>query len=187
LRAFPEGQSRFTARREIPLRRSPRTPHEADSNTTCDPVYPLYRIKELDAKTFEKHEEAVNAVQKMYQSMWRLTVYAAPELMAGWVQIEKAAGKAIWGAVYRERVGPLDGKECQCWLNDPDLRHELEGKTAATPGTLSLDSDLTRSGRTSGGRLKSFRMRGRLARSRRNSTAPKRASPLRAGREWRMH
>ena len=113
------------------------------SNTTCDPVYPLYRIKELDAKTFEKHEEAVNAVQKMYQSMWRLTVYAAPELMAGWVQIEKAAGKAIWGAVYRERVGPLDGKECQCWLNDPDLRHELEGKTAATPGTLSLDSDLT--------------------------------------------
>jgi HD superfamily phosphohydrolase len=108
-----------------------------------DSVCALNCIGEIDRKTFGEHEEAVRAVQKMYKSMWRLTVYSAPEHMERWREISQAAGQAIFQAVARKHNNALAEKPDRRWPNDPDLNRELEGKTIAASATFVGESGLT--------------------------------------------
>jgi HD superfamily phosphohydrolase len=108
-----------------------------------DPVHKLNCISELDSKTFGKHEDAVKAVEAMYKSMWRLTVYAAAEHMDKWTKISKAAGHAIFAA-----ADEAHGSRCKrdwpngCWDNDSNFEQELAGKTIGASGRFGGGTSL---------------------------------------------
>ena len=114
----------------------------ADDDGT-DPVHKLRCISELDSKTFGNHQEAVTAVEEMYKSMWRLTVYAAAEHMEKWKTISMAAGQAIFAA-----ADEAHGSRCKrdwpngCWDNDTNLEQELAGKASAASGNLGGETSL---------------------------------------------
>lgn len=96
-----------------------------------DPVENLRDIAKLDSKTFQKHEEAVKAVEAMYQSMWRLTVYTAPEHMDKWEPISKVAGRAIFKAADEAHGSRCKDRTDGNWPNDEHLVREQRDKTEA--------------------------------------------------------
>jgi HD superfamily phosphohydrolase len=103
--------------------------------------FTLSNIGELDAKTFGEHQEAVRAVEKMYASMWRLTVYAAPEHMERWEEISKSAGQAIFETCDREHGGRYADQPLS-WPNDTNLVRELSERAARGDGVLGREGEL---------------------------------------------
>lgn len=127
-----------------------------------DPVHPLNEISKLDEKTFEKHREAVKAVEAMYKSMWRLTVYTAPEHMEKWEDISKAAGRSIFEAAGESRENPNKDRPDGFWSNDERLVHELERKTEAAYVPPGAESDLSEFGEDLGRTVDGLLASGRL-------------------------
>ena len=131
-------------------------------NGGTDPVHRLNEISELDPKTFEKHQQAVLAVEAMYKSMWRLTVYAAPEHMDKWEQISNAAGRAIFEAADDLDGGRFKDRIDARWKNDEHLVHELEGETSAAYVAPGAESDLSEFGEDVGRTVDGILNSGRL-------------------------
>jgi HD superfamily phosphohydrolase len=71
-----------------------------------DEVRKLQDIGSLDATIFGEHEKAVKAVEEMYRSMWRLTVYVAPEHLPLHEKISKTAGRVIFKTVDVTAISP---------------------------------------------------------------------------------
>ncbi len=90
-----------------------------------DLVCKLKDIGSLDKEIFGEHEAAVTAVEKMYRSMWRLTVYVAPEHIEKWKEISKSAGQVIFQVADRHKHF---AKEQPGWVNDQNLEDELKAK-----------------------------------------------------------
>ncbi len=111
-----------------------------DCDSPTDPHCTLNEISKLDPKTFDDHEKAVKAVEKMYKSMWRLTVYVAPEHMETWEAISDAAGQAIFKTC-DQRHGDRFPDGTESWPNDPNLRRELSEKAEATQGGFDKGSE----------------------------------------------
>jgi len=106
-----------------------------------DQVRKLKDIGSLDKEIFGQHEAAVKAVEQMYGSMWRLTVYVAPEHLERWKEISVSAGRAIFEAVDVHRH--FTDQPEQEWPNDPNLTRELAGKMVASFGDSVGEEDLT--------------------------------------------
>jgi hypothetical protein len=101
----------------------------------------LRDIATLDPKVFSKHQEAVLAVEAMYQSMWRLVVYVAPEYLPDFETISRVAGRVILEVA---AGGALASAPDLGWENDPQLAKELKAKLGTTRGIPDSDSlDLT--------------------------------------------
>ena len=113
-----------------------------------DPVCKLKDIASLDKEIFGEHERAVKAVEHMYGSMWRLTVYVAPEHFERWEEIRDAAGRVIFEAVdvHHHFTDRPDRK----WRNDPSLDRELQGKMYGSLGDVGGEVDRTPFGETLG-------------------------------------
>ncbi len=111
-----------------------------------DPVHPLNEISELYQRTFEKHRVAVTAVEATYKSMWRLTVYAAPEHMEKWENISDAVRRAIFKAAGEFHGNPCKDKPDGLWPNDEHLVRELSRKTEAAYVSPGAESDLSEFG-----------------------------------------
>ena len=62
----------------------------------------LRDITEIDKKMFEKHQDAIQAVEKMYHSMWRLVVYASPDSLASYARVKDAVGKVLSNLAVKE-------------------------------------------------------------------------------------
>jgi HD superfamily phosphohydrolase len=127
-----------------------------------DPVHPLNEISELDQKTFEKHRVAVTAVEDMYKSMWRLTVFAAPEHMERWKDISDAAGRAIFEAAAEFHDDPCKDRPDGSWPNDEHLVRELTGATEAAYVAPGAESDLSEFGEDLGRTVDELLGSGRL-------------------------
>jgi HD superfamily phosphohydrolase len=101
----------------------------------------LRNIKELDQDVFGAHEEAIQAVERMYGSMWRLVVYVVPEALANYPAVTASAGKVIFDTMDEDHSYP----EEKGWENDSYLATELEQKFGsivprpALEGAESLD------------------------------------------------
>jgi HD superfamily phosphohydrolase len=112
-------------------------PDDAGDDVVCK----LKDIGELDKEIFGEHQNAVEAVEKMYGSMWRLTVYVAPEHLENWEMIVSAAG-----AVFSEEVdvhNHFGDRPNRGWPNDPNLQRELSGRMVASFGDTVGEEDLT--------------------------------------------
>lgn len=105
-----------------------------------DPVCKLKDIASLDREIFGEHENAVKAVERMYGSMWRLTVYVAPEHLEDWEMISDIAGRVIFEAVDVHQH--FSDRNDRKWSNDPNLRLEMEGKLGASIGDTGGEEDL---------------------------------------------
>ncbi len=106
-----------------------------------DEVCKLRDIGSLDQPTFGEHENAVQSVEKMYGSMWRLAVYVAPEHMPQCRQIGEAAGRVIFKTI--DVHGQFADQSDISWPNDPQLERELGTKLHAARGAQSsMQADL---------------------------------------------
>jgi HD superfamily phosphohydrolase len=109
------------------------------SSDGVDQVCKLKHIASLDDPIFGEHQNAVKAVEEMYRSMWRLTVYVAPEHLARHQEISQVAGRVIFKTI---DVHDQFADQDLTWPNDPNLEQELAAKLA--PGRQSSDdSDLS--------------------------------------------
>lgn len=155
--AFRNSQTRFEAEREIEQRATLRLgsvvihcPRRAPATkianvllvqpgTGDDDVAKLRHIASLDRAIFGEHETAIQAVEQMYASMWRLVVYAAPEQMTAYKEIARVAGRVIL-----EKTDPhrhyADRPDLVC-DNDPSLARELESKLGAQKDVGPEDDD----------------------------------------------
>lgn len=88
----------------------------------------LREIGELEPAVFEAHQEAILAVEKMYESMWRLVVYVTPDALAQYPRVSDSAGKVIFETMDKYRSYP-DGTES--WKGDSYLERELKQKFGA--------------------------------------------------------
>ena len=104
-----------------------------------DLVCKLKDIGSLDQEIFGDHEKAVHAVEQMYGSMWRLSVYVAPEHMEQWEHIGRIAGRVIFEEVDTHHHF-LDRPNRQ-WENDKNLILELSGKLGASIGDTGGEPD----------------------------------------------
>jgi HD superfamily phosphohydrolase len=105
-----------------------------------DEVCKLKDIASLDRPTFGEHEKAVKAVEEMYGSMWRLTVYVAPEHLDRYQEIVKASGQVVFETVDLHRQ--FEGKDIP-WSNDDHLQNELKTKLASGEGVVPNDFELS--------------------------------------------
>jgi hypothetical protein len=96
-----------------------------------DEVCKLKDIGSLDPSTFGEHQKAVKAVEEMYGSMWRLTVYVAPEHLDRYQEIVKASGQVVFETVDLHRQ--FEGKDIP-WSNDDHLQNELKAKLGSGEG-----------------------------------------------------
>ena len=76
----------------------------------------------------------------MYGSMWRLTVYVAPEHLDRYEEIVKASGQVVFETVDLHRQ--FEGKDIP-WSNDEHLQNELKaklgfGESAPAPNDFEL-------------------------------------------------
>jgi hypothetical protein len=62
----------------------------------ADSVCKLRDLASIDPEMFSKHQEAVQAVEQMYRSMWRLAVYLAPEYLDQQKEIAQIIGREIF-------------------------------------------------------------------------------------------
>jgi hypothetical protein len=106
-----------------------------------DPVCKLKDIASLDKDIFGEHERAVKAVEHMYGSMWRLTVYVASEHFERWEEIRDAAGRVIFEAV--DVHHHFTDRPERKWRNDPSLDRELQGKMYGSLGDAGGEVDKT--------------------------------------------
>ncbi len=97
-----------------------------------DEICKLQDIGSLDGPIFGEHQKAVKAVEQMYGSMWRLTVYVAPEHLPRYAEIARIAGQVIFKTIdVHDQFG--DRPETS-WKNDPHLERELATKLAPPRG-----------------------------------------------------
>lgn len=89
-----------------------------------DEVCKLQDIGSLDGPTFGEHQKAVKAVEQMYGSMWRLTVYVAPEHLHQYAEISKIVGQVIFETI--DVHDQFADRPEISWENDPHLVRELE-------------------------------------------------------------
>ncbi len=106
-----------------------------------DGICKLKDIGDLDPLIFGEHQKAVKAVEEMYGSMWRLTVYVAPEHLPKFEAISEAAGRIIFKTI--DTHDQFSDSNLR-WPNDENLNRELAEKSApALRGTPSDDSELS--------------------------------------------
>jgi HD superfamily phosphohydrolase len=91
-----------------------------------DEICKLKDIGSLDGPIFGEHQKAVKAVEQMYGSMWRLTVYVAPEHLVRYEEIAKASGQVVFETV--DVHGQFEGRSDIFWKNDQNLQKELKSK-----------------------------------------------------------
>ena len=82
---------------------------------------------------FDAHEQAITAVEKMYESMWRLVVYVAPEYFDRWEEIAKVCGGALYRALDADLQNPGESLK-----NDVTLEQEI--RLRFTESALESDS-----------------------------------------------
>ena len=105
-----------------------------------DETCKLKDIGSLDGPTFGDHQKAVNAVEQMYGSMWRLTVYVAPEYLGRWEEIAKVSGQVVFETVdvhqqFEDTKVPWENDE----ILEKELNLKLESKhSASTPSDFEL-------------------------------------------------
>lgn len=92
----------------------------------ADEICKLRDIGRMDRDIFGDHERAVQAVEQMYASMWRLVVYLAPEHMEKHQDVSDAAGRVIFETV--DEHGRFEGQGGLTWTNDRHLASELKHK-----------------------------------------------------------
>jgi HD superfamily phosphohydrolase len=101
-----------------------------------DKICKLKHIGSLDDPIFGEHENAVKAVEQMYGSMWRLTVYVAPEHLPQYKEISETAGRVIFKTI--DVHGQFADQDLK-WENDPNLEEELAAKLVPARGIQSTD------------------------------------------------
>jgi len=94
--------------------------------TGDDEICKLKDIGSLDGPIFGEHEKAVKAVEQMYGSMWRLTVYVAPEHLVNYRVVADASGQVVFETV--DVHGQFDNRPETVWNNDRNLLKELSAK-----------------------------------------------------------
>jgi len=92
-------------------------------DTGTGEIRKLREIGGLDREVFGAHEKAINAVEDMYRSMWRLAVYVAPEYLDRWWKIADVAGSVVF-----KKFDPNDDHPRERWENDRHLVRELKKK-----------------------------------------------------------
>jgi len=97
----------------------------------------LKDIGYLDGPVFGEHQKAVKAVEEMYGSMWRLTVYVAPEHLARYKEIAEASGQVVFKTV--DVHGQYDDRQEMDWKNDPNLQKELKAKLDSAQNVSAPD------------------------------------------------
>jgi HD superfamily phosphohydrolase len=131
----------------------------AQDKGQIDPFERLNKIADLDRETFSRHQEAVKAVEDMYDSMWRLTVYVAPEHMERWPAISEVAATVISEIV-------ADSQSIECGeshiKNDPHLVREIELKASEKPRSAEADTELTPFARNFAGAVDELLRTGRV-------------------------
>jgi hypothetical protein len=126
-----------------------------------DEICKLKDIGYLDGPIFGEHQRAVKAVEQMYGSMWRLTVYVAPEQLVKYKKIAEVTGQVVFRTA--DLHGQFEDRPELFWLNDENLQKELEAKldsaqSVSAPDDLELSSFGELVGRLSDGLLKSGRL-----------------------------
>jgi hypothetical protein len=96
-----------------------------------DPPVRLRNIANLDRPVFAEHQNAVLALEKMYQSTWRLMVSVAPPHAAKWKEVNEEISKVLYQLLSEGDV--LD----QSVPNDRHMIRELKGAGV----TKSMDDD----------------------------------------------
>ena len=106
-----------------------------------DEICKLKDIGSLDGPIFGEHQKAVKAVEQMYGSMWRLTIYVAPEHLVRYKKIADAAGQVVFRTA--DLHGQFEHRSEIMWKNDPNLQKELESKLDPTQSQAPAeDSEL---------------------------------------------
>ena len=108
-----------------------------------DEVCKLQDIGSLDGPTFGDHQKAVKAVEQMYGSMWRLTVYVAPEHLHRYAEIGRIVGQVIFKTI--DLHDQFADRPEISWENDPHLVRELETKLTARLGGLQANEEVPNS------------------------------------------
>jgi hypothetical protein len=101
---------------------------------------PLRELGRIDREIFQKHEEAITAVEDMYASMWRLTVSVAPPYHQEYEELNAHIGRVLFAVLsgesyedvydrYRDsdRMSPKIPRV----PNDPRKEEELAGLAEA--------------------------------------------------------
>jgi HD superfamily phosphohydrolase len=96
-----------------------------------DEICKLKDVGYLDGPIFGEHQRAVKAVEQMYGSMWRLTVYVAPEQLVKYNKIVEAAGQVVFKTA--DVHGQFDNRPEIYWMNDKNLEKEFEAKRDSVP------------------------------------------------------
>ena len=99
-------------------------------NSEGNDVFMLRDIAKLDRPTFQMHEEAIQAVEKMYLAMWRLHVYLDPRYMSRYAEVSKVIGKVLSEVL--DEYKHEDDNLRSSLPNDPYLLRELEHEFAAS-------------------------------------------------------
>lgn len=126
-----------------------------------DEICKLKDIGYLDGPVFGEHQKAVKAVEEMYGSMWRLTVYVAPEHLDRYKEIAEVSGQVVFKTV--DVHGQFDGRQEMFWKNDPNLQTELKSKLDTAQVPPPEDSELSPLGELVGHLSDQLLKSGRLA------------------------
>ena len=91
----------------------------ADADSVCK----LRDLASIDPEMFAKHQEAVQAVEQMYRSMWRLAVYLAPEYLGRQKEIAQVIGREIFQQL--DTHDHYDDTPDLMWENDLDYESKV--------------------------------------------------------------
>ena len=83
----------------------------------------LRDIAKLNPELFQKHQQAINALEEMYQSMWRLVVAVAPPLRAKYRSINEHIASVLHEEITEKVLGH---RQIGKWNNDRLMEQELE-------------------------------------------------------------
>ncbi len=97
---------------------------------------PLREIQRIDDKIFAKHQKAIEAVEEMYASMWRLVVSVAPPFDERFAMLAPRIGRVLYAALRRQTYASAYGSRSEVELdgdaavravpNDPTMLRELQ-------------------------------------------------------------
>jgi HD superfamily phosphohydrolase len=107
-----------------------------DKNKACR----LREIARLRPKLLQKHGDAIQALEEMYASTWRLVVAVAPRFRGKYEDINKHVARILYKEIMREVLGDDAKGELP---NDPLMIQELKQAVGAIGSvTTSDDRDL---------------------------------------------
>ncbi len=103
-------------------------------------AYQLRDVAKVDPEVFQKHQEAIQAVEGMYASMWRLVVSVAPEHLPEYARIGENASTVISAILAGLEVSPNGAfphalREDERVTNDRRMIEEL-ARSRAAPADL---------------------------------------------------